>query len=210
VTAPFRVALTFDAEHADRPATAGTTDRLLDVLDAAGVTATFFLQGRWAEAEPVAAARVATAGHLVGNHSHHHARMTMLTAAGLASDVRAAEAAILATTRVDPRPWFRCPFGAGASSARVIGGLARLGYRDVGWDVDGRDWAGGTARTIEGRVVRGTLARGDGAVVLLHGWPSATPDAVAAIVRRLREAGASFVRVDELAAPPGRQATARP
>ena len=109
--------------------------------------------------------------------------MTMLTNAGLARDVRAAEAVIRAATGVDPRPWFRRPFGAGADSARVIDGLAALGYRDVGWHVDGRDWAGGSPRALERRVVRGVRAHGDGAVVLLHGWPTITAGALPAIVR---------------------------
>jgi peptidoglycan/xylan/chitin deacetylase (PgdA/CDA1 family) len=178
------------------------TERLLDVLQEAGVSATFFVQGRWAQAEPSLAARIAADGHLVGNHSHHHARMTLLTTAGMARDVRAAETAIRETTGSDPQPWFRCPFGAGARSARVLGVLHALGYRNVHWDVDSRDWAGGDASVVARRVVTGVETHGDGAIVLLHGWPEATPDAVRAIVRQL--AGATFVRVDAVGPePPG-------
>ncbi len=53
--------------------------------------------------------------------------------------------------------------------------LAAVGYVDVGWHVDGRDWAGGSAARLEERVVDETIAHGDGAVVLLHGWPRQTP-----------------------------------
>ena len=88
----------------------------------------------------------------------------------------------------------------------MIDGLTALGYRDVGWTVDGRDWAGGSPRRLEGRVVRGAVAVGDGAVVLLHGWPAATPVALPAIIDRLRDAGATFVRIDALPALPGRLA----
>ncbi len=202
----FRVALTFDAEHPDRPSDPGVTAAILDALAADGVSATFFVQGRWVEAEPAAASRIAADGHLLGNHSHHHARMTMLTAAGLARDVRAAQDALLAIAGADPRPWFRCPFGAGADSARVVGRLATLGYVDVGWHVDGRDWAGGSARSLEARVVRGARAHGDGAVVLLHGWPSITARALPGILGGLRAAGAVFARVDSLDRVPGRRA----
>ena len=41
-----RVALTFDAEHPDRPTTSGVDEQLLDVLDDLDVRATFFVQGR--------------------------------------------------------------------------------------------------------------------------------------------------------------------
>jgi peptidoglycan/xylan/chitin deacetylase (PgdA/CDA1 family) len=64
-----QVALTFDAEHPDRPvdSLAGCT-LVLDALAAGGVPATFFVQGRWALARPAEARRIATDGHLVGLH----------------------------------------------------------------------------------------------------------------------------------------------
>lgn len=201
----FRVALTFDAEFPDRPTEPGVTARILDVLGATGVPATVFIQGRWAESEPGLARRIAAEGHLVANHSHHHARMTLLTAAGIVRDVRAAERVIRAATGRDPRPWFRCPFGTGAGTRRVADGLAAIGYVDVGWHVDGRDWAGGSAARLEERVVAQTLAHGDGAVVLLHGWPRPTPVALPGIIRRLRDHGAVFVGIDRLDELPGRR-----
>ena len=92
--------------------------------------------------------------------------------------------------REPPRRWHR---------------LDDAGYVDVGWDVDGRDWAGGSAARLESRLVRQTLAHGDGAVVLLHGWPSATPVALGSTIRRLRDRGATFVRIDALGGLPGRR-----
>jgi len=198
---PWRVALTFDVEHSDRPSTPGGTDRLLDALAAADVTATLFVQGRWAEAEPATAARIGSSGHLIGSHSHYHVRMTLLTDAGIAEDLRDAQAALSEACGTETRPWFRCPFGAGADDPRVLAAVAAAGYRDVGWDVDGEDWR--VARDAEGLetdIVAGTIARGDGAVVLLHGWPDPTPVALPGIVARLRGAGAAFVRIDELLA----------
>jgi peptidoglycan/xylan/chitin deacetylase (PgdA/CDA1 family) len=202
---PFRVALTFDVEFPDRPHTPGVTAALLDALEAAAVRSTMFVQGRWAEAEPALARRIAEDGHLVGNHSHHHARMTILTGAGIARDVRAAERAIADATGVSPKPWFRCPFGAGAGTARVAQRLDALGYVDVSWHVDSNDWAGGSAKALRRRVVRRTLEHGDGAVVLMHAWPAATADAVPGIVADLRAAGATLGTIDELASVPGRR-----
>lgn len=207
---PFRVALTFDAEFPDRPTEAGVTARLLDELAAAGTRSTFFIQGRWAEAEPALARRIAAEGHLVGSHSHHHARLTILTGAGIVRDTRQAGRAITAATGRDPRPWYRCPFGAGANTQRVAQRLASAGYVDVGWHVDPTDWGGAPSRVLEARVVAGTNAHGDACVVLMHGWPAATPLAVRGIIARLRDAGATFVTVGELdaASVPGRRVTA--
>ena len=196
-----RVALTFDTEHWSHPAAADVQDRILDVLAGAGVRATFFVQGRWATAYPECARRIAQDGHLVGNHSHHHAPMSTLTDAGIESDVRKAEQAITELAGVDPRPWFRCPFGDGHDDPRVLAALERAGYRNYHWDVEPDDWRPErTPIDLERLVVEGARAHGDGAVVLLHSWPPATIAALPAIVEGLRGGGAGLVGLDEVAA----------
>ena len=207
----FRVALTFDAEHPDRPAAFSNADRLLDELDRLGVSGTFFVQGRWAEAFPATARRIVDGGHLVGNHSHYHARMPLLTADGLATDVADAEGAIREHLGVDPRPWFRCPFGSAADHPVVVERLTALGYREVGWHIDPQDWE--PTNSPEGvvrAVVDGALARGDGTVVLDHTWPDQTLVAIPVIVARLRDAGATLVRLDALPELPGPGRVAAP
>jgi peptidoglycan/xylan/chitin deacetylase (PgdA/CDA1 family) len=199
VDRPFRVALTFDAEHPDRPSAPGVQERLLDTLERHGARATFFVQGRWAEAYPETARRIPDEGHLVGNHSHYHARMPLLSARGLRSDIGAARDAILESTGVDPRPWFRCPFGAGVGDQRVQAFVRETGYRHVGWHVAGVDWPPErTGAQVEEKVVRGAVAHGDGCIVLLHSWPDRTEHALDGIIRRIRDAGGELVRIDEL------------
>ena len=196
---PFRIALTFDAEHPDRPAAAGNGERLLDLLANEGRRATFFVQGRWAEAYPAIARRIVEAGHLVGSHSHYHARLPLLSDEGIAADVASAQAAILEQAGVDPRPWFRCPFGAGAADRRVLAVLAGLGYRDVHWNVSSEDWEPARSPAqVAGLVVERALAIGDGAVVLQHSWPDQALAALPEIGARLHDLGATFVTVDEL------------
>ena len=195
-----RVALTFDAEHPDRawcpPANA---ERILDALAAAGARATFFVQGRWAEAYPDVARRIADDGHVVGSHSHFHAKMPLLTDVGLIDDLTAARAAIERTTGRDPRPWFRCPWGAGDDDPRVLGAIAAEGYRHVGWHVVVDDWEPDrTGAAIADDVVTGVEAHGDGAIVLLHAWPGATAEALPAILHALRRHGVVTATVDEI------------
>jgi peptidoglycan-N-acetylglucosamine deacetylase len=206
VTDGLRVALTFDIEHPDRPSIGGVTERILDVLDAHDVRATMFIQGRWASAYPQLARSIADAGHLVGNHSHFHARMPMLSRTGFASDVQSATRVIRDVIGVDPRPWFRCPFGALDGGTRVLDSLTRLGYRNVGWHVDSRDWAAQGTPAMIRRVIDGVAAHGDGAIVLMHGWPRPTGDALPSIIHALRDAGADFVTVADLPDIPRRAA----
>jgi len=200
---PFRAALTFDAEHPDRASTPGVQERLLDILDKLDVKATFFIQGRWAEAYPGRARRIAEGGHLVGSHGFYHARMPLLSAGGLRADLGAAEAVIIETTGRDPRPWFRCPFGAGMDDARVLAAIAAAGYRHVGWDVNCEDWqVGRDAETVASMIVAGVLERRaaghSDSIVLLHTWPAATGAGVGIAAARLRDAGAALVTVDAL------------
>jgi peptidoglycan/xylan/chitin deacetylase (PgdA/CDA1 family) len=193
------VALTFDAEHPDRPSDGRGSEAVIGGLRQLGVKATFFVQGRWAEAYPALAGSLAEDGHLIGSHSFYHARMPLFDRRGFRTDVRAAERAIRSFAQVDPRPWFRMPFGSGADRAVLIERLADMGYRHVGWHVSGLDWhRGRTARGLEEAVVAGAVNHGDGTIVLLHTWPDATAAALPEMVSRLRAAGAELVRVDQL------------
>lgn len=202
--AALRVALTFDAEHPDRPlCPPGNAEHILHALAEAGARATFFVQGRWAEAQPATARRIADEGHLVGHHSKFHARMPLLTDEGIRADVTEAEDVIRSITGADPRPWFRCPFGEGHDDPRVLGLLGELGYRNVHWHVELADWEPDrTAAAIASDAVDGVLAHGDGAVVLLHTWPGPTGEALPAILEGLSAAAARFVGIEELETTP--------
>jgi peptidoglycan/xylan/chitin deacetylase (PgdA/CDA1 family) len=199
VSVALRVALTFDAEHPDRPHHGDHAAWVLDELRRMEVPATVFLQGRWVEAYPDLARRVPAEGHLVGNHSFYHAHMPLLSTDGFAEDIRAAERVIADVTGVDPRPWLRFPFGAGADSAELVDRLPGLGYRHVGWDVEAYEWdPGRSSHEIAARAIEGVTAHGDGAILLFHTWPDPVAPALAEIVERLRATGASFVRLDAL------------
>jgi peptidoglycan/xylan/chitin deacetylase (PgdA/CDA1 family) len=199
-----RVALTFDAEHPDRPhCPPGNAERILDALGEAGARATFFVQGRWARSAPELAKRIATDGHLIGNHSKYHARMTLLTDDGIRTDVGECEQTIRDITGTDPRPWFRFPFGDGRDDPRLLATLEGIGYRNVHWQVEALDWdADKTPEDVERITLEGVARHGDGAVVLLHTWPVSTGESLPRILKHLAEDGLRFATVDELESLP--------
>ncbi len=196
-----RVALTFDAEHPSRTgADHRSPERILDALAAAGVAATFFVQGRWASAYPDVARRIAEDGHLIGNHSNYHAPMTLLSADGIRNDLGEAERRIADATGADPRPWFRCPFGDGEDDAGVRDALGGLGYRIVPWTLDSGDWRDASTPDDVARTVVDGAASGIGpVVVLLHSWPGATAGSLPQVLTTLAGRGAEFVTVAEAA-----------
>lgn len=183
------IALTFD----DGP-TPEATPRLLDLLAATGVSATFFLLGRHVERWPAIARRVHDEGHLVANHGYAHERLHFAGARAARADIERGSDAIAAATGVRPAH-FRPPHGS--RSPFVTPAAASLGERTVGWTYAARDWERPGADVIARRVV--ARAR-PGAIVLLHdgdaydprGDRSQTVAAVALLVPALRDLGFTF------------------
>jgi peptidoglycan-N-acetylglucosamine deacetylase len=97
-------------ENWDRlPSRAELTTRIvLDLLDAAGVRATFFVVGWVAERHPRLVAAVRDAGHEIGSHSHLHRRVYELDAETFRADLRASLRA-LAGAGAPATTLFRAP-----------------------------------------------------------------------------------------------------
>ena len=155
---PGHVALTFDdGPHPD------ATPALLDLLDRAGVRATFFLLGHAVDAEPGIARDIADAGHEIGVHGYHHRLLTKRGPVATREDLDRATATITAVTGAIPR-WWRPPYGVANAAALIE--AHRLGLRPVLWSTWGRDW---TARCTPASVYRSVLRKLDrGGTILLH------------------------------------------
>ncbi|MDQ4488818.1 polysaccharide deacetylase family protein [Sinomonas sp. ASV486] len=192
------VALTFDAGAND----AGLAS-ILSTLAANQVPATFFLTGRWAQANPAKVAQIAAAGHRIGNHSMTHTDMTTQTDAQIAAELANAQAAIQAGGS-DPRPLFRFP--SGARNARTIAAVNANGYAAIRWTVDSLGWQGtlGGARGPGFVTQRVLAALQPGEIVLMHVGSNpddgSTLDAAALpdIIAQMRAAGYGFTTLDIL------------
>jgi polysaccharide deacetylase family protein (PEP-CTERM system associated) len=68
------------------------TDAVLELFDAAGVTATFFTLGWVAERYPALLRRIAAAGHEVASHGYDHARVFTFTPEQFRADLRKSRA----------------------------------------------------------------------------------------------------------------------
>jgi peptidoglycan-N-acetylglucosamine deacetylase len=184
-----RVALTFD----DGP-NPEATPRILDVLAAEGVKATFFLLGKHVERWPAIARRVASDGHLVANHGYHHRKLHLRAPAYIALDIELGTQSILAATDTRPRH-FRAPHGF--RNPWVSRAARGLGQSTVGWTLGVWDSDKPGREAIARRSVDGTRP---GTILLLHdgdgydpyGDRSQTADALPLIIGGLRDAGYSF------------------
>jgi polysaccharide deacetylase family protein (PEP-CTERM system associated) len=106
-----------------------TTDRVLDLLDATGVRATFFVVGWVAERHPRLVERVRTAGHEIGSHSYAHQRAYDLGQNAFAEDLAASRSALAAVGVPDVR-LFRAPeWSINGRSLWALDQLARQGFK---------------------------------------------------------------------------------
>ncbi|MDX6415359.1 MAG: hypothetical protein QOH23_2769 [Gaiellaceae bacterium] len=189
------VALTFD----DGPHPQATP-AVLELLEAAGATATFFLVGEQVERWPMIAAEIAAAGHEIAIHGYRHLLMLRRTTAAVDRDLSRAVEVIAGTTGVAPR-CYRPPYGVFSA-----GGLAltrRRGWSPMLWSQWGRDWeARATAAVIARRATAGLRA---GDVVLLHDADHYSSDgswrktiaALPLICEAVADCGLRFSRVTE-------------
>lgn len=137
------------------------TPRLLDVLAAAGVRATFFPIAPRAAAHPELVARMRADGHEIGLHCDEHVRHSTRSEDWLMVDTdRALER--LAGLGVAPTRW-RPPWGDTAPFTRAIADAHDLTL--TGWTVDTHDWRGDSAAMMFD-VTRDHLT--EEAIVLAH------------------------------------------
>jgi peptidoglycan/xylan/chitin deacetylase (PgdA/CDA1 family) len=188
------VALTFDAG-----ANADGVPSILNTLRSQCIPATFFLTGEFTRDFP-AVTRQIGGEFPVGNHTDTHPSLPSLSDAQVRSQLTTAQSAIQGTTRYDPRPMFRFPFGE--SDARTLGIVNSLGYTSVRWTVDTAGWrgtsGGASIDTIMFRVM-GNLRPGQ--IILMHvgshpqDGSTLDADALPRIISALRAQGYSFTYV---------------
>lgn len=185
------VALTFD-DGSD-----GTNiNKILDILSANNVKATFFLTGSGAKNHPTWIKNISAKGHQLGNHSYSHPDFTKLTAAKMKSELDTTETTIKGITGKTTKPIFRAPFGA--SNASVLKAVGDAGYtHTIQWNIDTVDWKGVSSKQITDKVLNNIVP---GSIVLMHtgAGASGTPGALPGMISKLKAKGYKFVTISEL------------
>jgi peptidoglycan/xylan/chitin deacetylase (PgdA/CDA1 family) len=139
------------------------TPRVLDLLDAHGVRATFFCIAQRAAAAPALLRDIVARGHDVQNHSHAHRHTFSLCGPGtLLREIERAQDVLAGLSGQRPH-CFRAP--AGLRNPFLDPVLYRLGLHLVSWTRRGFDTVTADAPRVLARLTRG-MAAGD--IVLLH------------------------------------------
>lgn len=179
------VVLTFDdGPHPDR------TPRVLDLLDAECVQATFFLIGAQAEKHPARVREIAARGHTLGGHSWDHPYLTRLAPAEAAANIERGMEAIRAATGEDVL-MFRFPYID--VSPPLSDAVREAGYLDVTVTVDGADWLNQPAEDSAARILSMLEAQGRRGIILLHDPYPGSDRRARRVIEALKAAGYRIV-----------------
>ena len=184
------IALTFD----DGPHPKNTP-RLLDILRARNVKATFYVIGRSVDLYPQVVRRTVAEGHEIGNHTQTHRLLSKLGDDEVRQELSRCRDAISRAAGVQPRT-MRPPYGGFLQRQRELA-HAEFGYPTILWSVDPLDWKKPGPSVVTSRILSGTTA---GGIVLAHDLHSQTVDAMPATIDGLLRRGFRFVTVSQLLA----------
>jgi peptidoglycan/xylan/chitin deacetylase (PgdA/CDA1 family) len=170
------VALTFD----DGPDPV-QTPKILDLLAAEHVKATFCLVGQNVAAHPDLVARIVAEGHTVCDHSWSHSlTLGRQKPAVIRADLERTNAAILAAAPSAQIKYMRAP--GGNFTPAFVKVITAMGMKPIYWSVDPRDWdhpAGETDAAHRAKVIRMVEKETHrGSIVLSHDYGQ--PDTITA------------------------------
>jgi len=149
------VGLTYDDGPSD------WTRGVSKTLKANKLRATFFMMGSKVEQNPRMVRKVVDDGHIVGNHTFTHPRLTDLAAADVKKEIVRTSSAIKKVTGSNPK-LFRPPYGL--TNEQIREAAASAGMTEVIWTIDTYDYMGYTAQQI----VDAVATAKDGDVILMH------------------------------------------
>ncbi len=179
-----RIALTFD----DGPHPV-YTPKLLDGLKERNVKATFFVVGKNIEGREDIIKRMDEEGHLIGNHTYDHVKITGLPPEEACAQITKTSELVKEITGKNTE-FVRPPFGAWDKKLEC--GFEMF---PVLWSIDPLDW---TTKNVDA-VVQKVLSRAEeNSIILLHDYYDSSVEAALKIVDALLERGFEFVTVDEL------------
>jgi len=184
------IVLTFDDGPSPR-----YTDRILAILSAECVKATFFMVGKMAQTFPAEARKVRAEGHTVGTHSFRHPltfnRMSEVEAgAEIDKGIDAVAAAL--GGRDEVAPFFRVP--GFLTSTTTEAALASRGLMTWSADIAADDWKRISGAELAKRTIAAIEAKGRG-ILDLHDIHQRTVEALPTILRELKLRGFKIVQI---------------
>jgi peptidoglycan-N-acetylglucosamine deacetylase len=200
--APKEPPITFNSVHVDGPYIAMTFDdgpsatltpKLLDILAAHHIKATFFVLGEMVAEHPEILARAAREGHEIASHSWSHPNLGKMSQEGVRGQLQRTDDVI--KNAIGKRPTlFRPPYGS-ITERQKHWIHDEFGYDIILWDVDPLDWKRPGPAVVRNRILKETRP---GSIILSHDIHPGTIEAMPSTFDELQAKGFKFVTVSEL------------
>lgn len=123
-----KVAITFNCANGN-----DDINKILAILEAYDVRATFFLLGSWADGHIQDVMKIAETGHEIGSHSYSHKDLPTLSYEDILLDLQKCNETIRNITGA-PVTLFRAP--SGSYDNKTINAAEELGMTTIQWDVE--------------------------------------------------------------------------
>jgi peptidoglycan/xylan/chitin deacetylase (PgdA/CDA1 family) len=150
---------------------------IVQILGEHDVRGIFFPTGSFARRYPAEVAKAIDAGHLVGNHSDTHPRLTALSDSAVLAEI---DGGVRGT---ETPGLLRPPYGA--YDARIVDLAASRGYRLCTWTVASGDSGGASAAQI----IANAAKLRSGGVFILHPNAAHTAEALPGVIAAIRANG---------------------
>jgi peptidoglycan/xylan/chitin deacetylase (PgdA/CDA1 family) len=169
------------------------SNRVLEILAAECVKATFFVVGEMARAHPEGVRRMRDGGHTIGTHSDTHPlSMHRMPISEAREQIERGIASTAAALGEQPAPFFRIP--GLLRAAAVEDYLAERGLQTWSAEFPADDWHAISPDRVHALAMSRLAARGKG-ILLLHDIQGRTAAALPAILRDLKAGGYKIVHV---------------
>ncbi|MDO5569626.1 MAG: polysaccharide deacetylase family protein [bacterium] len=165
------------------------TLKMIDVLVENGASATFFVLGNRAEKEPSIIHKIYENNLEIGNHTYSHKQLNILKDTAILEEVNKTQEIIFSIIGDYPT-YLRPSYGIINNKMKKI-----ITMPMILWNIDTLDWKYHNSTKISNKIYNNVK---DGDIVLMHDIYSATVNAVADVIPKLKSKGFQIVSISEL------------
>lgn len=185
------VYLTFDEGYEN-----GYTSQILDILKEKDVKAAFFVTKPYIKNEPDLIKRMVEEGHIVGNHSVTHPKMSSLTNEQIVKEINGCAEYFEEVTGTKMPNYFRPP--EGVYSIRSLQETQKNGYKTIFWSYAYKDWD--TKNQLGKQTAIDMMKKNyhNGSIILLHAVSQSNTEALPEIIDMLKDEGYRFAPLSEI------------
>lgn len=167
----------------------GPTTQILDVLKAKGVSGTFFVTGQYVNESSDIIRRMLDEGHIVGNHTKNHKRLTEQPLETVISELNDLEDLYKEKLgdNVQPLRYFRPPYGN--CNEWLLKILDKMGYTTVMWSWTYKDYDVDNQLPVYDALAQAESGLHNGAVYLFHTESQTNADMLGDLIDWIRGEG---------------------